>query len=123
MSLKLGEVDIANVGVSTSNDPLNLELLTYAETVNLEADKVYAIDVAGDISFVLPTVVDSTHLHQIIVHMRINNVVNVNLGTTNYFKLAAPDLSQAGSYNIIYEYDVLLQAWVADACIKGALIE
>jgi hypothetical protein len=45
-------------------------------------------------------------------------VYTISLGTTYYFNATAPDLTNTGYYNIMYEYDSL--HWVAGAIMKGS---
>ena len=93
--------------------------MTYAETINLEVDKVYKLVATGNVTFVLPTVENTTTVPQILIQFKMATPVTINLGTTNFFKKVAPDMSMAGMYNIIYEYDANNNVWVVDAIIKG----
>ena len=103
--------------VYEANDTINQ--LTYAATVALQDNKIYSIVLGGNIVFTLPSITDTTKLHQILVQLRMPNVYSVDLGTTNFFKGVAPDLSVTGYYNLVYEYDVNGNNWVVDAVIKA----
>ena len=106
---------ISSVGDTT----IPITSLTYAETINLEVDKVYKLVATGNVTFVLPTVENPTTLSQILIQFKMANPVTINLGTTNYFKKTAPTMTTAGMYDIVYEYDALNSCWVVDAVIKG----
>ena len=103
--------------VYEANDTINK--LTYAATVALQDNKIYSIVLGGNVVFTLPSITDTTKLHQILVQLRMPNVYSVDLGTTNFFKGVAPDLSVTGYYNLVYEYDVNGNNWVVDAVIKA----
>ena len=114
-------ITITSEGVISSSGDTTIPItpLTYAETINLEVDKVYKLVATGNVTFVLPTVENTTTVPQILIQFKMATPVTINLGTTNFFKKVAPDMSIAGMYNIIYEYDVNNNVWVVDAIIKG----
>ena len=114
-------ITITSEGVISSSGDTNIPItsLTYAETINLEIDKVYKLVATGNVAFVLPTVENPTTLPQILIQFKMATPVTINLGTTNFFKKVAPDMSMAGMYNIIYEYDVNNNVWIVDAIVKG----
>ena len=114
-------ITITSEGVISSSGDTTIPItsLTYAETINLEVDKVYKLVATGNVTFVLPTVENPTTLSQILIQFKMANPVTINLGTTNYFKKTAPTMTTAGMYDIVYEYDALNSCWVVDAVIKG----
>lgn len=114
-------ITITSEGVISSSGDTTIPItsLPYAETINLEVDKVYKLVATGNVTFVLPTVENPTTLPQILIQFKMATPVTINLGTTNFFKKVAPDMSMAGMYNIIYEYDVNNNVWVVDAIVKG----
>ena len=117
-------ITITSEGVISSSGDTTIPIisLTYAETINLEVDKVYKLVATGNVTFVLPTVENPTTLPQILIQFKMDTVVTINLGTTSFFKKVAPDMSTVGIYNIIYEYDTNNNVWVVDAIAKGEVV-
>ena len=95
--------------------------LTSSGTQELETDRVYSIVPTDDITFTLPTITgeEVNKFHQIMVQVKMDTVYNINFGTTHYFDLEAPDMTNAGNYNIYFEYDCLNNYWVCGAVRKG----
>ena len=91
--------------------------LASSGTISLADNSINRIKATGAVTFKLPTVSDATVFHQILVQLTMSAVQTINLGTTVYFNSSAPDLSSAGSYNIIFEHDGL--QWVAGSMFKG----
>jgi hypothetical protein len=89
----------------------------------LEANKVNKVVLSASATFSLPTSasLDLTILNQIIVQLKMVDAQQINLGTTNYLSGVAPDLSQAGVYNIYFEWDNNDNAWYVGAVLKKAL--
>ena len=52
------------------------------------------------------------------VHFIMGN--NVEESEAYYFNKTAPDMSEAGVYNLIYEYDKANQYWVCGVLSKGS---
>lgn len=73
------------------------------------------------IEFNLPIIIDRTVFHQMLVEMYMPEVKNIRWGTTNYFGGVEPDLSEAGYYTLIYEYDLIKDSWVVGALYKGGV--
>lgn len=92
--------------------------LDYAETINLEVNKMYSLISEGNVNFVLPTA-PSDKLSKIFIQLKISAIGTINLGTNKYFGKQAPDLSVIGLYNITYEYDVNDKVWIVGAIAKG----
>lgn len=99
-----------------------VNVLTTSGALALEDNSINSITPSGNIAFTLPTVTDNTKFHQILVQINLVTVYSIDLGlgaTPHYFNLQAPDLSQAGVYNLVYEYDKANQYWVAGVIEKG----
>ena len=93
--------------------------LPKGNTVNLASGGIYSGAVNSDVTFILPAVTDKSLLNQILIQLNISGEPKINWGTTNYFR-GEPSTS-AGNYNIIYEYDNLLNAWVVGQVEKVVL--
>ena len=93
--------------------------LPKGNTVNLASGGIYSGEVNSDVTFILPAVTDKSLLNQILIQLNISGEPKINWGTTNYFS-GEPSTS-AGNYNIIYEYDNLLNAWVVGQVEKVVL--
>lgn len=79
-------------------------------TIPLKSGGIYSMKLSEATSFVLPTPMDRTLLNQILVQLEIAADVAINWGTTNYFS-GTPSAS-IGKYNMIWEYDNNMSAWV-----------
>lgn len=88
--------------------------------IALTDDTGYYITITGNTTFVLPAVTDLTRLHKIFVQLQ-KGSQTVSLGAIRYFNNLSPDLSTAGLYNIMYEYDNTVGVWVAGVIYKGAV--
>lgn len=93
--------------------------LPKGNTVNLASGGIYSGAVNSDVTFILPAVTDKSLLNQILIQLDISGDPKINWGATNYFS-GEPSTS-AGNYNIIYEYDNLLNAWVVGQVEKVVL--
>lgn len=89
-------------------------------TVSLTDNMGYSIVVTGGVTFNLPTVSNLTYLHKIFVQLYMSPAQTINLGTTNYFDRVTPSITEAGMYNIMYEYDNARGVWVVGVTSKGA---
>ena len=94
----------------------DIKSLAASGTISLTDNSINKITATGTVTFSLPSVV-STKYHQILVLLTMSTVRTINLGTTHYFTGEAPDLTKAGLYNIIYEYNGTY--WVVGAIYKG----
>ena len=94
--------------------------LSASGTVALTDNTVNKISATGTVTFTLPSVSDTTKFHQIFVQLYMSTARTINLGTTYYFNKEAPDLSAAGTYNLIYEYDNTASHWVCGVLVKGS---
>ena len=104
----------AEVGIETVN------ILSTSGTITLKDNSVNSITPINTITFTLPTITNNTVFHQILVQVNMTTAVSIDVGTTYYFDKTAPDMSVAGVYNLIYEYDKANQYWVCGVLNKGA---
>lgn len=74
-------------------------------TPSLLDNSIHNITVIGNTVFTLPVVTDTTKFHQMLVLLNMPEVKTINLGTKFYFNGFVPDMSEAGKYTVIYEYD------------------
>lgn len=94
--------------------------LTGTGTKLLQNNYTYRLTTSGDVTISLPTG-SISEISQIMLYLKKANAShNIDLGTTYYFNEEAPDLSDAGDYNIVYEYDPNESHWVVGAVKKGA---
>ena len=115
--------DLGSSPVHTHSDKEDKEkamaTLATTGTIALADNLAYQITPTGNITFSLPTVTDRTKLHQILVQMKLTSVYTIELGTACFFNKSKPDLSTAGSYTLVYEYDNLENCWVCGGAVKG----
>jgi hypothetical protein len=98
----------------------SMTALSASGTIALSDNSINKISATGSVTFTLPTITDLTVFHQIFVQLKMATAQTINLATTYYFNSTAPDLSTAGTYNLIYEYDNTASHWVVGALGKGA---
>lgn len=89
-------------------------------TVSLNANTLYKMTISGATTFTLPSTVNATKHNQIKILTNLSVVSAINFGTTKYFNCEAPDMSEAGFYDIYIDYDPHQSSWVAGAIRKGA---
>lgn len=95
-------------------------VLATSGTVALTDNSINSITPSAAVTFTLPEITDNTVFHQILVQVNLSTVYSITLGTSNFFNSTAPDMSNAGVYNLFYEYDKANQYWVVGAVVKGA---
>lgn len=100
-------------------DPGITALSETSGTVSLAVNKIYTIAVSDTTTFSLPTPADKTVFNQIKVMMKVTGTPTINWGTTNFFNKSTPEIEE-GSYDIYFDYDNLLGAWVCGVMAKGA---
>lgn len=88
----------------------------------LEDQKVYSLSTVGsnvNLSFNLPTVTDTTKIHQIKAMLKISNlgVSSVNWGTTHIYNEEMPEILANRCYAIYWDYDNNLNSWVVGGMI------
>lgn len=88
-------------------------------TMVLETTKIYSVTIDGAVEFILPEVVNTGYFNQIKVMMNVAGTPTIGWGTTQFFNKATPEI-EAGSYDVYFDYDNLLCAWVCGAMPKGA---
>lgn len=88
--------------------------------VVLTDNTTYSIRAVGDISLIPPGVTNSTKSHKIMVQLNLPSAdYNVEVGAAYFFDKIEPDFSEAGIYDIQYEYDISEGVWVCGTAIKG----
>lgn len=108
----------------TNSSWANLDLtqdssaLATSGTVTLSDNSIYTLNASGAVTFSLPSISDTTKFHQIMVQFKMSSVYTLNVGTSHYFYKEAPDLSEAGSYNLVWEYDNVNGYWTFGAVSK-----
>lgn len=88
-------------------------------TVNLTADKVYRHMVTGAVTYVLPTVTTNDTCHQIRIMLSMAAAQTINWGTTHYVNGVSPDVSKAGSYEVLYTQQGNAWWWVGVIYLGG----
>lgn len=91
----------------------------------LQNNAINKINLTANATFNPPlsSQIDHTILNQIVVQLKMIDAQQIDLGATYYMGDVAPDLSQAGIYNIYYEFDENENAWVVGAILKKAITE
>lgn len=89
-------------------------------TVSLNANTLYQMTISGETTFSLPSTVNAEKHNQIKILANLSVVSAINFGTTKYFNCEAPDMTEAGYYDIYIDYDPHQSSWVAGAIRKGA---
>lgn len=98
----------------------NISIINLSGTsVTLTDNSVHYIEITGSTTFTLPTITDNSKFHQMLVIMSMPTVTTLNLGTAVYFNGFAPDLSDAGTYTLIYEYTGA--NWVVGSLYKAGV--
>ena len=117
----LETVQTINQTIAAINSKVNMPVNTLSSsgTISLSDNSVNKITASGAITFSLPSVSDNTKFHQILVQLYMSSVYSINLGTSNYFNASAPDMSTAGYYTIIWEYDSIRGGWSVGAARKA----
>lgn len=100
------------------DQPVNV--LATSGTITLTDNSVNSITPSDAVTFTLPTITDNTVFHQILVQVNLTTVYSLTLGTSYFFNSTAPNMSNVGVYNLIYEYDKANQYWVVGCVEKGA---
>lgn len=125
----LGNVDNtadANKPVSTAQksyvdnfQPAITALSATSGTLTLAVNKVYSAAITGNTTFSLPTPGNKNVFNQIKVMLEVTGTPTINWGTTQFFNKATPEI-EAGCYDVYFDYDNNLNAWVCGAMPKGA---
>lgn len=96
------------------------EISATSGTVSLNANTLYKMTIDGETTFTLPSAVNAEKHNQIKILTNLSVVAAINFGTDKYFNCEAPDMSEAGFYDIYIDYDPHQSSWVAGAIRKGA---
>lgn len=116
--------DLGNTPLHTHNQyefkDKTINILSSSGSITLVDGSINTITPTDLVTFTLPTVTDNTVFHQILVQVNLSTVVSIDVGTVYYFNSTAPDMSEIGVYNLIYEYDKANQYWVCGVLIKGS---
>ena len=86
--------------------------------ITLEVNKIYSMNLTGATTFALPNPINKNIFNQIKIMAQITGTPTINWGTTQFFNKAIPEI-EAGNYDIYFDYDNLLNAWVCGAIVKG----
>lgn len=111
-------VQAAGEVISSYQQPI-VALTATSGTIALEVNKIYSLSINGATTFSLPTPSNTGVFNQIKVMLKVTGTPTVNWGTSQFFNKATPEI-EAGSYDVYFDYDNLLGAWVAGAMPKGA---
>lgn len=87
-------------------------------TIALQSTKIYQMEITDAVSFVLPDTVNGGYFNQIKVMAKITGTPTIDWGTAQFFNKAIPEI-EGGNYDIYFDYDNLLGAWVCGAMAKG----
>lgn len=131
----IGSIKVPTVGTS-SNDGnsantqwVNNKIITYQPQITnlspttdnnlvVQVNKIYSTTVSVGVKFILPTPTNKTIFNQIKVMMKVTGTPTINWGTTNFFNKSEPSI-EAGNYDVYFDYDNLLNAWVCGVLPKG----
>lgn len=92
-------------------------ILGTSGTQTLTNNRIHKITCSGNVTFSLPSP-DSNIFNQMLVLLYMSSAYTINLGTSVYFTGSAPDMSSAGYYTLIYEYDNIRSSWTVGALKK-----
>lgn len=111
-------VDVAElVALVKEQNQLGVQNLPASSgNITLASGGMYKGVLTGNAVFVLPTVSDNSNFNQILIQLEIPEGVTVNWGTTLY--LGEEPSSSAGNYNVIFEYDAILEKWAVGSLVK-----
>ena len=94
---------------------------TTATLLAPESFNAYTMAITANTTFVLPTISDNTKHYEILINASFSSAsLTIAWGTTYFFNGTAPTI-EAGNFNIIYEWDNLLQQWVC-GLVKKAVV-
>ena len=111
--------DIANTGwVTVFRYSINAISAT-SGSINLEVTRVYKMTVTDTTTFVLPTTPAADKHNQIKLMLKVTGTPTINWGTTNFFNKQTPEITE-GYYDVYFDYDPNLAAWVCGVLAKGA---
>ena len=102
--------------------PTSPDIITLARSgaIELLDNTINAINISDNVQFSLPTITDYSKFHQIMVQVYMASVKTISFGTTYYFNGEAPDVSEAGYYTVIYEFDSWKKQWAVGVLKKAS---
>lgn len=89
-------------------------------TVSLAVNKIYTLSIMADTTFSLPIPDNKNVFNQIKVMLKVTGTPSINWGTTSFFNNETPEI-KAGNYDVYFDYDNLMNAWVVGTMSKGAV--
>ena len=113
-------VEKAGTAIANYQQPI-VAISEKGGTVNLKSTNIYTMEVNDAVTFILPTTVNKQYFNQIKMMIKVVGNPTVDWGTTYFFDKKTPDVGN-GSYDIYFDYDNLLGAWVCGYVPKGAAI-
>lgn len=113
--------DLGNITNTDYINKIKIKTLNYSSTISLETNTVNVLTLTNNVEFVLPTPSDLSITNQIAVHIYMANVYTITYGTSIYFTGDAPDISEPGYYDLLYEYDPISNLWVVGVLKKAGV--
>ncbi len=113
------DTNIANTGWVTAFRYSVYGISATSGSVNLDVSRVYKMTVTDTTTFVLPTSPVADKHNQIKLMLKVTGTPTINWGTTNFFNKQTPDITE-GYYDVYFDYDPNLAAWVCGVLPKGA---
>ena len=113
------DTNIANTGWVTGFRYSINAISATSGSINLEVTRVYKMTVTGTTTFVLPATPAADKHNQIKLMLKVTGTPTINWGTTNFFNKQTPEITE-GYYDVYFDYDPNLAAWVCGVMAKGA---
>lgn len=112
----IGEVEQAGSVIATYQYPI-VPIAETSGSVSLATNTIYQMEITDAVAFVFPEV-NTAVFNQIKVMAKITGTPTIDWGTTHFFNKATPEI-EGGNYDIYFDYDNLLGAWVCLVVAKG----
>lgn len=87
--------------------------------LTLQEDTIYRLELSNDVAFNLSVPENTGIYHQILIQLTLAEVVTIDLGTTYFLNEETPDLSEAGDYDLIYEFNPYYNKWFCGVIKKS----
>lgn len=113
------DTNIANTGWVTAFRYNIYGISATSGSINLDATRVYKMTVTDTTTFVLPATPVADKHNQIKLMLKVTGTPTINWGTINFFNKQTPDITE-GYYDVYFDYDPNLAAWVCGVMAKGA---
>lgn len=94
-----------------------LNISATSGTVTLTVNRIHKMNISGNTTFLLPAG-NASVFTQIKVMVNVNGTPSINWGTNHFFNNKVPSI-KAGQYDFYFDYDPVVNAWVAGAVPKG----